>query len=164
MKNIMSYFLEKDQIAEMAVTFQDAYVHVLSLLTQTPRDLALRFTAELTMQYLPWTMVTKEGKDIIQSAVFGREENRDFILLLTHVFFARQGGDEEFINALCKTLARSISVPSRPAKSMLMPEDIHTRLAKLEETIELLKTDLWVVTILLLQLFITPRALEEAKS
>jgi hypothetical protein len=126
--------------------------------------LAIRFTAELTMKYLPWTLVTEDGKNAIQGAVFGREDNRDFILLLTHVFFARQGGDEEFIDALCKTLARSITVPNRVSKSTLMPEEIHSRLAKQEETIALLRSDLWMVTILLMQLFITPRALEEAKS
>lgn len=158
----MKNYLTQEDMVSVAETLVGGYEHVLGIYTQSQRDSASRFTAELVMRELPFMLVTPEGAARVQGMVFSHPENRDFIMTLTHVLFARLGGDDTFLEGLCNTLARGIAMPKK-ADHCLVPEDIRERLSTTEDVVLVLKDNLWLVTILLMQLFITIQT-EEAKS
>lgn len=146
--------LNHEGMMVVAETFIDAYQHVISNYTQEQRDLAKRFTAELVMKYVCFTAVTPDGIAKLKDAVFGRDENRDFILTLSFVTFSRLGMDEDGIEALAKNIARSISIPMK-VDDVMIPDDNMKRLASFDDVWTILKSNLWLITILLMQLFIT---------
>lgn len=147
----------------IADVFIGAYEHVVSNFTLDKQQLAKRFTAELVMQQIPYMMITPEGVANLQGLVFGHADNRDFIMTLTFVTFARLGCDEEFVHELAKILARGLTVPVYAKDSNMIPDEINSRLAKYDDVVGVLRSNLWIITILLMQLFISQAGGEEGK-
>jgi hypothetical protein len=146
--------IKTDDMVTVANVFKESFEHCISGLTGETQTLALRFVAEVILREKPYMLVTTEGLDHAMELVFGREENRDFILTLAFTFFARLGHDDDFVKGLAGNLARGAALASK-ADLNAVPDPIKGRLAELKDVQELLEANSWLMVVLLLQLFIT---------
>ena len=152
MSNISN--INTDDMVTAATVFKESFEACINNLTVDARDLATRFTAELVLQVKPYLLVTPDGVERIVDMVFGHESNRDFILSLTFSFFSRLGQDEDFVKGLAGNLSRGAALGKR-GDLCAIPEAIKGRFSEMNDVHNLLEANYWLMTVLMLQLFIT---------
>lgn len=146
--------LTTEQMVTAAETFQGAYEHALGNFVGEAKASVVRFCASIILQEKPYMLVGAEGASHAVDLVFGNEGNRDFIFMLSYTFFARFGEGHDPVQQLSATLARGVTIPSGREMS-IVPEALRVRLPQYQEVQSLLADNQWLMTLLLLQLFIT---------
>ena len=148
--------LSSTQMIDVANTFQDAYAHVLNNLEGlSVKPTVISFTAGVVLTEKPYMLVTEEGIQRAIGLVFSREDIRDFVLTLTYTFFARWDAGPSSVRDLAENLAQGVGgVVGGNIDLSAMPIEIQQRLMLRGDASELLQSNPWLMTLLLMQLFI----------
>jgi len=147
--------IEPVDMVDVAIIFQESVKHVLSNLLPESKGVVTTFIAGIILQEKPYMLVTSAGIKRAIELVFINEEYRDFIFTLHFTFFSRWGKDEDAYGRLADNIANGAGLYSVGANSNLMPNDILSGLASVTNTKALLRSNSWLVILLLLQLFVT---------
>jgi hypothetical protein len=159
--------IEKMNAIELA--FRDAYDHTLSHFPDiTRRNTVLKFVSGITMQYAMYLAFTSDGLIRTMKDVFSNDIVRDFVLRLTGAFFTRLGVSEKDVNDLPEVLASAMCVFPAPSSSISLdtiaiPDELKTRLPEYEDVKTLLLTNKWLVTLVMVSLYLRIE-FEEVKS
>lgn len=109
------------------------------------------FIGNLVLRQLPSSVLTNEGIVSMTQTVFHDTEIRDFIFNLTNNFFTRLGGGDQafegIVDAICDGMLQN-------GNYCALPEDIAKRLMDCKDIKNHLLGNKWLVTILLLMIFV----------
>ena len=138
-----------------AETFQVAYEQVVSKYQNEAKQSILTLITEIAVLHKPYMVATAKGPEELTNLVFGNEGTRDFILSLSYSFFARfQEGNDPCLG-LAASLTRGLILNSLGAKTFI-PDVIVNGNLNARDTEELLGSNQWLMTWLMIQLFVTP--------
>lgn len=153
--------LTTDEMIRVAEVFTGAFDHTLQLYIDDTRAIMRKFAAEILLWEKPYMLLTPEGASHCVNIVFGKELHRDFILMLSYVFFGRFGNDDMAVGALARNLARAATqqVPPMTGRQnqehgSIIPKAIYDRMPNYETATATLVSNRWLMIILLIQLFI----------
>lgn len=148
--------LTTEQMVTAAETFQGAFSHAMSNYVGESKVSMQRYVAALILQEKPYMLVGPEGVERAIDLVFSNEPHRDFIFMLTYTFFARFGEGRNPSEDLAASLARGLVMSNAGGGAMsAIPEAMRVRLPNLSEVQSLLKDNHWLMTVLLIQLFVS---------
>lgn len=151
-----------DDMETVAAAFQEAFKTVMSQYLDADQKVQLEtFVTGLVVQEKPWMWASPEGADHLLDLVMVDEMIRDFVMSLTFVFFARWGEANVKFTGLTDALSWGTSadnVNNEDRQLVLMPEVIRSRLTQQSDVKKYLAANKWVVTLLLIKLFVVPEA------
>ena len=145
--------IDTDSMIVAAEVFQDSLNHVLGNLVGESKTSIKEFIVNYLLFHKPYMLVTPEGLPIAIDLVFGKEEYRDFIFNLHFVFFSRYGNGINEVNGLIENLARGLSFYN-VSPDNYMPKEINTRLSTESNAFSLLAANKWLVSLVLISLFV----------
>ena len=153
----MSIDVENMQI--VAEVFQESFQQLmLSYQGQTAYSKLSQFVTHVVLVEKPYLMVTGEGLSHMIGLVFSDQEISDFVLTLTFNFTSRLGADSAgaFMYALAEMLGTNATfdLPSRN-EYCAIPTDIVQRLGDRQQAGKLLASNRWLMTLLLMQMFVS---------
>ena len=137
------------------ICIQSALRHVEELYVKRSEDeqtSVRQFVAHITQSYSPMAMFSEINIRRIANEVFTNDKNYRYIINLTFQWVSRWNGSDEDFTELANTLARACSF-SRSSSS-LVPSDLTDRLWSKEDIAELLLNNHWLITIVLLKLYV----------
>lgn len=147
--------LSIDEMVGLADVFQGSYSHVMGNLIGDTKKRMTEFALNVVLRHKPYMLVTPQGFTDMSTRLFGDDETRDFVFTLFFVFSARAGLTIDRYRSLSANLAQSATPVTRGSDLSAAPSAVADRLAAYEEAADLLEANQWLVTLLLLQLFIT---------
>ena len=149
-------FLTTDEMAVVRETFKDSVSHLLSNYAPESTPAIISFVYNMALTRKPYTTVTQAGVAELVDFIFTNERERDFVLTLVFMFFARWGQSDEQLQGLAGSLARGVSFNEKAGgKLNVIPSELQDRLTTTDEVWELLYENRWLMVILLMQLYIT---------
>jgi len=155
--------LDTDSMIVAAEVFQDSLNHVLGNLVGDSKLSIKEFIINILLFQKPYMLVTPEGLSVAIDLVFTKEEYRDFIFNLHYVFFSRYGNGINELTGLIENLSRGLSFNSNDSNNF-MPKEITSRLASQDSVYSLLLNNKWLITLLLIPLFINVDSSEFIKA
>jgi hypothetical protein len=147
--------LTTEQMVVAVETFQAAYEQVMSKYAGDGKKSILEFVTNIVVLQKPYMLASAKGPEEWTNIIFGNEGARDFILSLSFSFFSRFHETNTPELALAASLTRGLILNSFLPKSFI-PEIIVSGYFGIKETEELLGSNQWLMTVLMLQLCITP--------
>lgn len=152
-----------DDMETVAAAFQTAFKTVMNqYLSEEQRTKLMQWVTTVAVEGKPWIWTSADGQAILLDMVMVDEFYRDFVMTLTFVFFARWGEANVKFTGLVDTLSwgTASDTASNEDKSLiLMPEDISTRLTGQVDVKRYLNANKWVVTLMLIKLFVVPESI-----
>lgn len=149
-----------DDMETVASAFQTAFQTVMKqYLDENQSKAILAFVSSIAVEEKPWMWVSPEGQDHLLDKVMVPELIRDFVMSLTFTFFARWGEAKVKFTGLVDTLSwgtAADTVNNEDKQYVLMPEVISTRLTTQPDVKKYLAANKWVVTLMLIKLFVVP--------
>jgi hypothetical protein len=161
MKDINKTFLSTNEIKEVGKIITDCLVKILNDLTEVEKKHVVMFVLSILKEERPYVIAgTKAGLEHIYKIVFGNREKYSFLFRLQFEFFSQWGNENEDIDALVNTMARSITfnrIPIGGVTSVInndliaIPKEIFTERCSYEDAAQLLSVNHWLLIILLIQ-------------
>ena|ERR1700693_4689033 len=144
---------------DVAEVFREATEYVIANSSGDETRLVIRrFMANLALAYKPYMITTPEGTAELVQVIFGDEILRDFVLSLGYVFYSRWGVTSGKYTELVQTIAWSAAgdtgIEGSRDTDNYIPQEIKENISVLSGTTAVLLQNKWLITILLIQLFV----------
>lgn len=147
-----------DDMETVASAFHVAFKTVLGqYLDQEQRDKLMGWCITIAVEGKPWMWTSAEGQELLLDLVMVDEFYRDFVMTLTFMFFARWGEANVKFTGLVDTLSwgtAADNVNNDDKGLVLMPAAISDRLVSQADVKKYLAANKWVVTLMLIKLFV----------
>jgi hypothetical protein len=157
-----------DDMETVAAAFQTAFNTVRAQYLNDDDQLAIMtFATKVVVEEKPWMWASPEGVDHLLDLVMVDELIRDFVMTLSFTFFARWGEANVKFTGLTDALSWGTSADNDNGDNrqlVVMPEVINSRLTQQDDVKKYLAANKWIVTLLLLKLFVIPEGVDNQPS
>lgn len=154
-----------DDMETVAGAFQEAFKTVLAQYLNEEQLVAVKtFVTKVVVEEKPWMWSSPEGVEHLLDLVMVDELIRDFVMTLAFTFFARWGEASVKFTGLTDALSWGTSADNDNGDDrqlVLMPDVINSRLTQQADVKKYLAANKWVVTLLLIKLFVIPPGPDE---
>jgi hypothetical protein len=149
-----------DDMEIIAGAFHSAFKTVMDqYLDEGQRDKLNQWVTTIAVEGKPWMWTSGDGQALLLDLVMVDEFYRDFVMALTFLFFARWGEAGVKFTGLVDTLSWGTAADTPESEEMdlvLMPRVIRDRLVSQTDVKKYLAANKWVVTLMLIKLFVVP--------
>lgn len=144
---------------DVGESFERALQHVLNNTLGTTYTNVNGFIADQVLRTKPWMLMTDDGIKTSSETIFGNAELQDFMLELTYTFGAYWGASADKYNQLADVLGTSVGIQVEG----ILANEIKTRTATPERSIQRLQANRWLMVLILMHLFVEPAMVDGKK-
>lgn len=149
-----------DDMETVAAAFQAAFKTVMDqYLDDDQRDKLMQWVTTIAVEGKPWMWISPDGQELLLDLVMVDEFYRDFVMTLTFTFLARWAEANVKFTGLTDALSWGTAADSTEDGKddlVLMPRVIRDRLISQADVKKYLAANKWVVTLMLIKLFVVP--------
>lgn len=144
--------MNAEEMIEIGTVFNSAFTHVLNNTLGSTKDKVQLWTTNHVLRNKPWMMLTTNGIEVMQEAVFVDSEIADFIMELNFTFSTYWAASAEKYSALANVLGLACGVQVEGK----VPKAVVERTVAPNKTVPILEGNRWMMILLLMIAFVEP--------